>query len=165
MPPVEHDADGEPTPEANKLLVGEGVVIKGEVLVPDTLVVHGIVEGDDISVRHLIVGKSGLVKGNITVAENADIYGEIQGKFSVRQILILRGSSSVDANVSYGLLQIEQGASVKGGIVSKEFKTENKSLKVDELAERTRKSLQLEAPAFTRSSAASQPPATSPPKP
>jgi cytoskeletal protein CcmA (bactofilin family) len=157
MPPVvENDANvtfgDDLLPKANSLLVGDGVVIKGEVLVPDTLVVHGIVEGDDISVRNLIIGKSGLVQGNITVAANADIFGEVHGKLSVRQILILRESSTVQANVSYGMLQIEQGASLKGGIISNAIKTENKALKVDELKERTRKSLQLDAPEFTRPS-------------
>ena len=156
MPPVtENDTDETPAaddllPKANSLLVGEGVVIKGEVLVPDTLVVHGVVEGDDISVRNLIIGKTGLVQGNISVAANADILGEVHGKLSVRQILILRKSSSVQANVSYGMLQIEQGASLKGGIISHVIKPENKSMKVEELKEQTRKSLQLEAPEFTR---------------
>ena len=163
MPPVvENDANvtlgDDLLPKANSLLVGEGVVIKGEVLVPDSLVVHGIVEGDDISVRNLIVGKTGLVQGNISVAANADIFGEIHGKLSVRQILILRESSSVQANVSYGMLQIEQGASVKGGIISNVIKSENRSLKVDELKEQTRKSLQLDVPEFTRARNAPQAP-------
>ena len=158
MPPAENDSDttlgADLQPKANSLLVGDGVVIKGEVLVPDTLVVYGIVEGDDISVRNLVVGKTGLVQGNISVAGNADISGEVHGKLSVRQILILRESSSVQANVSYGMLQIEQGASLKGGIISSVIKPENKSLKVDELKEQTRKSLQLDAPEFTRASSA-----------
>jgi cytoskeletal protein CcmA (bactofilin family) len=162
MPPAESDSDvtlgADLQPKAKTLLVGEGVVIKGEVLVPDTLVVYGIVEGDDISVRNLVVGKTGLVQGNISVAGNADISGEIHGKLSVRQILILRESSSVQANVSYGMLQIEQGASVKGGVISSVIKTENKALKVDEVKEQTRKSLQLDAPEFTRASSA--PPAS-----
>jgi cytoskeletal protein CcmA (bactofilin family) len=158
MPPVaENDANEQLTaddlmPKANSLLVGEGVVIKGEVLVPDTLVVHGVVEGDDISVRNLIIGKTGLVQGNISVAANADIMGEVLGKLSVRQILVLRKSSSVQANVSYGMLQIEQGASLKGGIISNVVKPDTKAMKVDELREQTRKSLQLDAPEFARAS-------------
>jgi cytoskeletal protein CcmA (bactofilin family) len=104
------------------------------------LVVHGIVEGDDISVRNLVIGKTGLVQGNISVA------------------VILRKSSSVQANVSYGMLQIEQGASLKGGIISNAIKPENKAMKVDELREQTRKSLQLEAPEFARASNPSQAP-------
>jgi two-component SAPR family response regulator len=77
---------------------------------------------------------------------------------SVRQILILRKSSSVQANVSYGMLQIEQGASLKGGIISNAIKPENRAMKVDELREQTRKSLQLEAPEFARASNPSQAP-------
>src|SRR3981081_4495185 len=109
MPPAENDANetlgaDDLLPKANSLLVGEGVVIKGEVLVPDTLVVHGIVEGDDISVRNLIIGKTGLVQGNISVAANADILGEVHGKLGVRQILILRESRRVQEDDSDRLL-------------------------------------------------------------
>src|SRR3984893_3563334 len=54
-------------PEAKKLYIGEGVTIKGQVSVPDTLVVCGMLEGD-MSVGNLIVGESGVTRRFDTAA-------------------------------------------------------------------------------------------------
>ena len=48
-------------PDASRLYIGEGVTIKGEISVPDTLVVCGSVEGD-VSVGNLVVGETGVIK-------------------------------------------------------------------------------------------------------
>jgi cytoskeletal protein CcmA (bactofilin family) len=118
------------TPEANRLYIGEGVTIKGEISVPDTLVVCGSVEGD-VSVGNLIVGETGAIKGRITVAENAEISGKVFEKLDVKCLLILRSSGRVDGNVSYGLLQIEQGASIAGGLSSTDYRPEQRPPRVD----------------------------------
>ena len=76
-------------PDANRLYIGEGVTIKGEISVPDTLVVCGSVEGD-VSVGNLIVGETGSIKGRITVTENAEISGKVFEKLDVKCLLILR---------------------------------------------------------------------------
>ena len=70
-------------PDANRLYIGEGVTIKGEISVPDTLVVCGSLEGD-VSVGNLVVGETGTIKGRITVAENAEISGKVFEKLEVR---------------------------------------------------------------------------------
>ena len=104
-------------PEANKLCIGEGVTIKGAVLVSDTVVVNGVLEGD-ISVGNLIVSETGTVRGRISVVQNADISGKVFDRLDVKGLLILRSSSRVDGNLSCGILTIEQGASITGGIYS-----------------------------------------------
>jgi len=102
-------------PEANKLHIGEGVVIKGAVLAADTLVVDGVLEGD-ISVGSLFVGETGTIKGRIDVSQKAEILGDVFERLNVKGLLILRSGCRVDGNVSFGTLQIEQGASITGGI-------------------------------------------------
>ena len=102
-------------PEANKLYVGEGVTIKGAVLSADSLVVYGVLEGD-ISVGTLFIGESGTVKGRIDVTQKAEILGDVFERLNVKGLLILRSGCRVDGNVSFGTLQIEQGASIIGGI-------------------------------------------------
>lgn len=102
-------------PETNKLFVGEGVMVKGAVLTADSLVVHGVLEGD-IAVGSLFVGETGSVKGRIDVAEKAEILGQVFERLNVKGLLILRSGCRVDGNVSFGTLQIEQGASIIGGI-------------------------------------------------
>jgi cytoskeletal protein CcmA (bactofilin family) len=125
MSSIEHSI-----PDANRLYIGEGVTIKGEISVPDTLVVCGVLEGD-VTVGNLIVGETGSIKGRITVAENAEISGKVFEKLDVKCLLILRSTGRVDGNISYGLLQIEQGASIAGGLSSTEYRPEQKLQKVD----------------------------------
>jgi cytoskeletal protein CcmA (bactofilin family) len=110
-------------PDASRLYIGEGVTIKGEINVPDTLVVCGSVEGD-VSVGNLVVGETGIIKGRIIVAQNAEISGKVFEKLDVKCLMILRSTSRVDGNVSYGMLQIEQGATIAGGISSTEYRPE-----------------------------------------
>jgi len=52
-------------------------------------------------------------------------------KLEVKCLLILRSTGRVDGNISYGLLQIEQGASIAGGLSSTEYRPEQKPAKVD----------------------------------
>jgi cytoskeletal protein CcmA (bactofilin family) len=103
--------------EANKLYIGDGVVIKGATLECETVVVDGLLEGD-VTVGNLIVRPTGIIKGRITVTKNAEIFGKIIDRLDVRGLLILRATSRVEGNVSCGLLTIEQGASITGGISS-----------------------------------------------
>jgi cytoskeletal protein CcmA (bactofilin family) len=117
-------------PDANRLYIGEGVTIKGEISVPDTLVVCGVVEGD-VTVGNLIVGETGAIKGRISVAENAEISGKVFEKLDVKCLLILRATGHVDGKISYGLLQIEQGASIAGGLSSTDYRPEQRRPTVD----------------------------------
>ena len=117
-------------PDANRLYIGEGVTIKGEISVPDTLVVCGVLEGD-VTVGNLVVGETGAIKGRITVAENAEISGKVFEKLDVKCLLILRSTGRVDGNISYGLLQIEQGASIAGGLSSTDYRPEQKPQKAE----------------------------------
>lgn len=97
---------------------------------PDTLVVCGVLEGD-VTVGNLIVGETGAIKGRITVAENAEISGKVYEKLEVKCLLILRSTGRVDGNISYGLLQIEQGASIAGGLSSTDYRPEQKPPKAE----------------------------------
>jgi cytoskeletal protein CcmA (bactofilin family) len=115
-------------PEANKLYIGEGVTIKGAILTSDTVVVHGILEGD-ISVSNLLVGETGTIKGRINVAQKAEILGKVLERLNVKGLLILRSSCRVDGNVSCGTLQIEQGASITGGIYPTDYRADQRNFK------------------------------------
>jgi cytoskeletal protein CcmA (bactofilin family) len=121
-------SEADSMPDASKLYVGEGVTIKGEVSAPDTLVVYGTLEGD-VTVGNLLVGETGIIKGRIVVAQNAEISGKVFEKLDVKCLLILRSTSRVDGNVSYGMLQIEQGATIAGGISSTDYRPEQRPAK------------------------------------
>jgi cytoskeletal protein CcmA (bactofilin family) len=112
------------------LIIREGVTIKGGVTVPDTLVVSGQVDGD-ISARKLVVGKTGAIRGKV-VAESADIFGRVFESLDVKGLLVLRSTSHVDGSVSYGLLQIEPGASLVGEVSSNSTQRGQKPAKYEE---------------------------------
>jgi cytoskeletal protein CcmA (bactofilin family) len=136
-------SDEHKMPDENRLYIGEGVAIRGEVAVPDTLVVCGSLEGD-ISAGNLIVGETGSIKGRITVAENAEISGKVFEKLDVKGLLILRSPGRVDGNISYGLLQIEQGASIAGGLSAIDGRAEQRSSKPERYSKPDPKSLKQE---------------------
>ncbi len=104
-------------PEANKLYIGEGVAIKGAVLQSESIFVDGLLEGD-ITVGNLLVRETGTIKGRVSVSQNAEIFGRVLDKLDVRGLLLLRATSRVEGNVSCGMLSIEQGATITGGISS-----------------------------------------------
>ena len=117
-------------PDTNSLYVGEGVTIKGEVVATNTVVVCGVIEGD-VSAGNLLVGETGAIKGRTVVAQNAEIAGKVLEKLDVRALLVLRSTGRVDGKISYGMLQIEQGATVAGGISAAESRSDLKPAKTE----------------------------------
>jgi len=123
---TEQNKSGEFRPmEPNVAYIGEGVSIKGEIAVPDVIVVDGIVEGE-LTARSIRIGPSGVIKGNI-VATDADVHGSISEKLEIKQLMILRSTARVQGNVSYGELQIEKGAVISGEFASTDFRSERKA--------------------------------------
>jgi cytoskeletal protein CcmA (bactofilin family) len=104
-------------PEANKLYIGQGVTIKGEVQVADVIVVDGVLDGD-ISVGTLLVREAGTIRGRVVVANDAEVFGNVFDRLEVRGLLVLHATSRVEGNVTCGRLTIEQGARITGGIAS-----------------------------------------------
>lgn len=123
-------ADGFRPSEPNVAYIGEGVAFKGEIAVPDVIVVDGLVEGD-LTARSVRVGPSGSIKGNI-IATDCDVHGIIAEKVEVKQLLIVRATGRIEGNVSYGELQIEKGAVISGGFSSTDFRSEKKPVKTDQ---------------------------------
>ncbi len=113
-------------PDANKLYVGEGVTIKGAVVMADTVIVDGVLEGE-IAVHNLIVRKTGTISGRGSVAGNAEIHGRVFEKLDVKGLLVLRASGRVDGNVCFGTLTIEQGATTTGEVSSTDYRTNQQS--------------------------------------
>ena len=109
--------DGDNRPEANTLYVGEKVAVRGAAIVANAVVVDGLLEGD-ISAGNLLVTETGTIRGKVSVSQNADVFGRVHDRLDVKGLLILRATSRADGNITSGMLQIEQGANVNGGICS-----------------------------------------------
>ena len=91
-------------------------------------------------------------------------FPEVFEKLDVKCLLILRSTGCVDGNISYGLLQIEQGASIAGGLSSTDYRPEQKPPKVD-LYPRDQKPQKQETPRVSKPASLSplEPPTTATP--
>ncbi len=114
------------TPQAKTLYIGEGVTIKAAVLVCDTVMVDGVLDGD-ISVDNLIIGKTGSVSGRIKVVRNADIAGRVCDKLDVKGLLVLRAGGRIEGSMSFGTLTMERGASITGEVSSTDYRNNMQS--------------------------------------
>lgn len=118
--------------EPNVAYIGEGVTVKGEIAVPDILVVDGIVEGN-LTARAIRVGPSGAIKGNI-VSTEADVHGTVSEKVEVKQLLIVRSTGRIDGHISYGEVEIEKGAVISGEFSSTDFRSDKRQhVKIDQI--------------------------------
>ena len=100
--------------QENVAYIGAGVTLKGEISVPDLIVVDGTIEGD-ITARVVCVGQTGVIRGNISATE-ADISGSITDHIEIKQLLIVRATGRVEGRVMYGEIELEKGAVVTGDL-------------------------------------------------
>lgn len=100
--------------QENVAYIGAGVTLKGEISVPDLIVVDGTIEGD-ITARVVCVGQTGVIRGNISATE-ADISGWITDHIEIKQLLIVRSTGRVEGRVMYGEIELEKGAVVTGDL-------------------------------------------------
>ena len=99
--------------DSKKLLVGRGIVLKGEISNCDALVVEGTVEANLAGCRSLLIGESGVVSGKIQV-EEATVAGRFKGSLAVREVLSIKSTGRVRGEVRYGALQVESGGVLAG---------------------------------------------------
>lgn len=92
-------------------VIGPDVTIRGNIEATADLHVDGKVIGD-IACASLVMGEASSVEGEI-VAESARISGTVSGTVRVRELVVLR-NATVNGDVSYDTISIEQGASVNG---------------------------------------------------
>ena len=94
-------------------LIGAGTTLKGDIKSNNDLRIDGTVIGNINSNAKIIVGTSGVVEGDI-MGNQADIVGKVSGNIRAKELLQLRGDSTVTGNIYAGKLQIEPTATVNG---------------------------------------------------
>ena len=92
-------------------LIGEGVVIRGDIASQGDLHLDGVVEGD-IHVTQLTIGERGGVKGSIR-ADLVEIRGHVVGTIVAGQVRLC-ASARVDGDISHAELTVEAGAHFAG---------------------------------------------------
>lgn len=98
----------------SKLLVGDGITLKGEVTDCAELIVEGSVDAR-VEAARFEVSRTGVFSGECHVQE-ADIAGQFDGVLNCRGKLIVRGTGSLKGTLRYGDVEIEAGGRIAGEI-------------------------------------------------
>ena len=99
---------------SGKLIIGEGLFVKGQLDSCKSLFVQGSLE-TSVECEVLKVSDNGELKGNVIVNE-ADIYGLFDGELSVKGLLTVHANGTVIGKVRYGELRVERGGIVSGDV-------------------------------------------------
>ena len=112
---IEYGPQYSPGQEPGLLIVGQGVVLNGNLQVPDKTLVSGALNGE-LHTKGLIVMATGQISGKIR-CEDADISGTIEEDLTVSNMLILRSTSVISGSIHYKEIQIDRGAKITGKLI------------------------------------------------
>jgi cytoskeletal protein CcmA (bactofilin family) len=108
---------GKKKPPPIRGLVGEGMVVRGEVRFLDGLRIDGEVHGDVMAVNEgpsiVVISEKARVHGKVR-AGHVIINGEVQGPVISDEVLELQPRARVTGDIRYELLEMHQGAVVDG---------------------------------------------------
>ena len=98
-------------------VLGADVTITGNIAASTELHIDGTVEGD-IDCASLVQGEGSKITGEVQ-AESARLAGRVDGSIHARELVILR-SATINGDVHYEALTVEQGAAVQGRFAPRE---------------------------------------------
>ena len=105
-----------PAKGSAKVIIGNGVKIKGEITDADEVQIDGSADVT-MNTDNLIFGASGTLKGIIT-SHNADVWGKLDGELKVGGTLTIQEQGSVSGSIEYDNLQIKLGGKIRVGLVA-----------------------------------------------
>ena len=103
-----------PAKGSAKVIIGNGVRLKGEITDADEVQIDGYAD-IAVSTDNLIVGSTGELKGTIQT-DNADVWGKADGDIKISGTLTIQEQGSVSGIIEYQSLQIKLGGKIKGDI-------------------------------------------------
>jgi len=122
-----------PTKGSAKVVIGNGVKIKGEITDADEVQIDGHADVT-MNTDNLVIGGTGDLKGTIT-SHNADVWGKLDGEIKVGGTLTIQEQGTVFGSIEYQHLQIKLGGQIKGDVkVSEKIKNIKDSKKEDPLS-------------------------------
>lgn len=93
----------------------DGTSIQGDIKSDSNIRIDGKLKGTISTKGKLVVGPKGHIEGNVTCA-NADIEGTLEGKIVVNELLSLKSTAKVTADVTTSKLAVEPPANITGNI-------------------------------------------------
>lgn len=100
---------------ANSLIVGKGVRIKGDINNCELLKLEGTIEGTVEDVTNVTVEKDGVFDGTAVVGY-ASVSGSIKGNITVKDRLTITSTGNVEGKIIYGELEIGRGGTLNGKV-------------------------------------------------
>ena len=102
-----------PTNGNGTTLIGAGTTLKGDISSNSDLRIDGKVIGNIHSSAKVVIGANGVVEGDIS-GNQADIIGKVTGNIKAKDLIQLRGDSTVTGNLYAEKLQVEPSATFNG---------------------------------------------------
>jgi cytoskeletal protein CcmA (bactofilin family) len=97
---------------SNNLIIGQGVVFKGSLSVPNKATVYGTVDGD-LTADEIYVGSSGTITGVIK-ARSIEVEGGLHQSIECSEHLYIRSTGRVSGKLDYSQIQIDRGGEFEG---------------------------------------------------
>ena len=116
-----------PSKGSSKVVIGEGVNIKGEITNAEEVQIDGTAD-ILLKTENINVGSKGILTGTIE-ATNADIWGKIDGDIKISNTLTVQELGNVSGKIEYSQLQIKLGGNITGELIKNEKKLSKSSFK------------------------------------
>ncbi len=105
---------GDAAGHGQKLIVGQGISLAGEITACDRLVVEGTVKVVLNKTRAIEITETGKFTDGKAEVEEAEISGIYEGELTVRGRLLIRATGKVNGTIRYGELEVERGGKLGG---------------------------------------------------
>lgn len=103
-------------PSSGVANIGRSVVVKGELVGSEDLVIDGRVEGTINLRQHLLtIGPDGRITAEVT-AKSVVVLGQVEGNIAATEKIEIRENGTVDGDISAPRVAIAEGAHFRGSI-------------------------------------------------
>ena len=96
------------------VVIGNGVIIKGEILQADTVQIDGTADVT-MTTENLMIGVNGHLKGDLT-SHHVEVWGKLDGNIKVTGTLTVQEAGMVSGNLEYENLQVKLGGQITGDV-------------------------------------------------
>ena len=104
----------EKTKGSANVVIGNGVIIKGEILQADTVQIDGTADVT-MTTENLMIGVNGHLKGDLT-SHHVEVWGKLDGNIKVTGTLTVQEAGIVSGNLEYENLQVKLGGQITGDV-------------------------------------------------
>lgn len=113
-------------------IIRNGTTLEGSIKSSGDIRIDGCLKGNLKCEGKLVIGNSGIIEGEI-ICKNADVSGKMIGNVYVKELLQLKSTSILEADISTNKLSIEPGSKFTGtckmGEKNERFKKESEEAK------------------------------------